>query len=159
MSADAILVANRFLDLARAEGVTLDTVKLQKLVLLAHGFCWGVAGKPLLSDRIEARNWGPIIPALHGMIKQYGSGEVTAQQLEGATGSLEEPEGSAVIHAVWANFGHNSGQELAAVVTAKGSPWDLAHKEGCTVISEERIRNYYHRLVTESGSGPADVEL
>ncbi len=50
----AKLVANYFLKKAAAEGVTLDPMKLQKLVYIAHGWHLGLLGAPLLRSPIEA---------------------------------------------------------------------------------------------------------
>jgi uncharacterized phage-associated protein len=62
MATGAHTVANRFLELAEAEGRSLTPLQLMKLVYIAHGWMLGIHQRPLIKDHIEAWKLGPVIP-------------------------------------------------------------------------------------------------
>ena len=50
---------------------------LQKLVYLAHGWTLAVTGDPLVEDRFEAWDYGPVIRKLYDALRSFGSGPIT----------------------------------------------------------------------------------
>jgi uncharacterized phage-associated protein len=70
-------VANAFLDLARNSHEPLDPMKIQKLVYFAHGWHLGRDSGPLISEPIEAWDYGPVVPTLYRDLKPYGAGAIT----------------------------------------------------------------------------------
>ena len=70
-------VANEFLKLAQNENATLTQMKLQKLVYIAHGFNLALVDSALLEDKIQAWQYGPVIPSLYGEFKSFGNSPIT----------------------------------------------------------------------------------
>ena len=127
MAFSSISVANSFLELASDEGKSLTNMQVQKLVYLAHGYCWALLGKPLFDHHVHAWQWGPVIPKLYKKLQRYGAGTVT-EQIEDAEPSI--PTGSeeySVIKAVWKGFGHYTGPTLSRITHQDGSPWINIH--------------------------------
>src|ERR1700738_3701746 len=69
---DARAVANYFLERAKAEGIPITPMAIQKLVYFAHGWMLAVYGRPLINQRIEAWEYGPVIRDLYQQFKRFG---------------------------------------------------------------------------------------
>ena len=76
MSYQSTAIANYFLDLAKASGKKLDPMQIQKLVYFAHGWNLAFTATPLINDRIEAWDFGPVVHNLHHVLKVWGSGKI-----------------------------------------------------------------------------------
>lgn len=83
-------LANFLIDLAQAEGQTLDPMKLQKLVYYAHGWYAGYTGERLINEEVEAWPYGPVIPSLYDEFKRYGSGKIASKATDFCNGVLVE---------------------------------------------------------------------
>ena len=71
---NALDIAKYLITLASPEEEDLITnLKLQKLLYYAQGFHLALFGKPLFSERIEAWQYGPVVPEIYRFYKQYGS--------------------------------------------------------------------------------------
>src|SRR5258708_36262190 len=90
----ALAVANYFLGLAKANRVTLDPMKLQKLIYFAHG--WHLAlydGEPLINEEIQAWQYGPVVQSVYHEFKQFGADPITklATDIDVASGEIVTP--------------------------------------------------------------------
>ena len=65
-------IANEFLKKPNATG-RLTQMQLLKLTYIAHGWNLAVNGEPLVSEPVEAWNYGPVIRDLYNHIRFYGS--------------------------------------------------------------------------------------
>src|ERR1700736_6544090 len=74
---DARAVANYFLQRANAEGIPITPMAIQKLVYFAHGWMLAVYGRPLINQRIEAWEYGPVIRDLYQQFKRFGDLKIT----------------------------------------------------------------------------------
>ena len=129
------LVARAFLRLANKEGSSMPPLKLMKLVYLAHG--WFMAyfdGRPLVSDRVEAWDNGPVFPDLFKSIEKYGKRHVQRVQksrrevLLGFGTALDDDE-TELIEAVYHHYKHLKGSQLSWMTHQEGSPWDQTWDE------------------------------
>lgn len=129
-------IANYLLDLARAEGQTIDPMKLQKLVYYAHGWYAGYRHEPLIDEQIEAWPYGPVIPSLYAEFKRFGSGPIAEKATEFSSAAMrmvEVPPPSdhsilMFLHNIWRSYGKFTGVALSEMTHAQGSPWDIARR-------------------------------
>lgn len=76
---EAKAVANFLLDLAAGEGVALTNMELLKHIYFAHGLHLASTNAPLISNRIEAWEYGPVIRSVYEEFKKFGSDPITAR--------------------------------------------------------------------------------
>jgi uncharacterized phage-associated protein len=157
---DAKAVANYFLGLAEKDGKTLDPMKIQKLVYLAHGWYLALTGKPLVTERIEAWLYGPVIRSLYSAFQDAGSGPIQAPAREAqfADGKLAfvvspriqdsaSDETRQILDEVWRVYGGFTAVQLSNLTHQPGSPWEITwnsskDKEGL-VIDDKLIQQYF----------------
>lgn len=148
------LVARAFLRLANREGVAMPPLKLMKLVYLAHA--WFMAhfdGRPLVSDRVEAWDNGPVFPDLFKSIEKYGKRHVERVQksrreaLLGFSTTLDDDE-TELIEAVYHHYKHLKGSQLSWLTHQEGSPWDRTWDdcEPYQIIDSDVIWEHYVEL-------------
>jgi uncharacterized phage-associated protein len=140
MSLPAAIVANCFLDLAKAQGVPLTALKLQKLVYYAHGWYLGLTGEPLIIERVEAWPFGPVISSLYQEFKRFGREPI----LERApTPDYEKHEraikaATPLIEKVWQVYSKYTAVQLAALSHANGGPWHKAISQ----MGDQFVKNF-----------------
>lgn len=156
-------VANEFLELARKEGKLLTQMQLQKLIYFAYGWYLAITGKRLIDERVEAWQWGPVIPSIYKEFKRFGSSPVTEQASEAAfkDGKIgfrpirvqsNDPKEDAlalqVIKRVWDIYGKYSASTLSNMTHAPDSPWSQTPDKEIkgTDISDMLIVEYFRKL-------------
>ncbi|MGV6840618.1 MAG: Panacea domain-containing protein [Planktomarina sp.] len=147
--ADARVVSNRFVELAKAEGNTLTPMQVLKLVYIAHGYSLGVRGTPLIHNQIEAWKYGPVIPDLYHDIKHWRDQPVQAVV---ATGLADiDNDDAELIGAVYENYRKFSGIKLSSLTHQKNTPWDKVYRanEIHTPIPNDLIEDHYRELLTD----------
>lgn len=149
-SADAI--ANFFIDKALSDGKTLSPMHVQKLVFYSHG--WYLAldheSRPLISERIEAWKYGPVVRSLYGEFAEFGRKAIDRKAREllpvkGESGGwgfeVVEPSidsespldvdkelARAVLNRVWEVYGNLSAIQLSNMTHAENEPWRIIQK-------------------------------
>ena len=68
-SYDPRAIANEFIKLNVG---TMRQMKLQKLVYMAHGWNLAIHREPLVKERIEAWDGGPVMRSIWNQIRDYG---------------------------------------------------------------------------------------
>ncbi len=153
----AAAVANAVLQMADAEGRALTHMQLQKLVYITHGWHLAVTARPLISETVEAWKYGPVIPELYELLKQFGREPVTAPlawwDYEAGARRTTVPrfpkESQEVIDRVWGAYKHLNGLQLSTLTHQKGTPWYVTagelpeHKRRGLVIPERLIQEHY----------------
>ena len=66
---DARSVANWFIKRSLESGIEITTLRVMKLVYIAHGYSLGLIGKPLISEVTFTDKYGPIEIYLQSHIK------------------------------------------------------------------------------------------
>lgn len=128
-------IANYFIQLGIAAGSPVDHQKLQKLVYFAHGVYLGIFGKPLISERVEAWKFGPVVPAIQKAFRRYGIRPITELALEIDDDALtiaQIPSDKSVLRVldtVWEAYGRYSGSELSWMAQKEGTPWAEIFKQ------------------------------
>jgi uncharacterized phage-associated protein len=150
-------IANLFLGRAHDQGLSIDHMKLQKLVYIAHGWHLALTGNPLVIDRIEAWPYGPVLPELYREFKPYGArridGRSQAPPLEVAGTADEVANAVAIAQGVWDVYKVYSAVQLSAMTHQRGTPWDTVTKSAVgpsrgREIPDSVIREHYKILAS-----------
>ena len=148
----SIRIAVEFLELARKQThyKEITTMQLLKLVYIAHGWMLGLYDKPLISDEVEAWQYGPVIPNLYKEIKSYGGGPVESINL-GEKTDLNEQE-KETLQQVFDEYSGLSGFSLSAITHTKRTPWyEVWHENKYNLkIPNHLIKNYYKELANSA---------
>jgi uncharacterized phage-associated protein len=88
-------VANFLLDYADGRGVNLTNMALPKHIYFAHGWHLASRGEPLVSNRIEAWQYGPVIRTVYDCFKAFEAApiKVRATIIDWETGEIIEARG------------------------------------------------------------------
>jgi len=79
----ALTIANFFVRKGLLEKITVSPMKLQKLIYFAHGWHLAFFDKPLIKEDIQAWAYGPVIPAIYHIYKNYGNTTIKEEMDEG----------------------------------------------------------------------------
>lgn len=156
-------VANEFLELAKNDGKQLTPMQLQKLVYFAYGWYMAITGERLLDERVEAWQWGPVIPSLYSEFRRYGSEPITAPAGEAYVENGQivirphrlnsgDPArdilARQIIARVWQVYGRYSASQLSSMTHAENSPWSQVYDKDVrnTDIPDNVIKEYFERL-------------
>jgi uncharacterized phage-associated protein len=154
---DSGVVANRFLKLAQAAGVTLTPMQLLKLVYIAHGWMLALYGRSLIGDEVQAWQYGPVIPKLYNKVRTYRGAPVTDElpaRRDDKLDGLEED----LVDQVFRIYGRMSGPALSRITHASGTPWHRTYKPGefGVRIPTDLIAGHYEHLAASGAeSDPA----
>lgn len=152
-------IANFFIEKARAQGVPLDPMKLQKLVYYANGWYAGYTGNMLLNEPIEAWPYGPVIQSLYHEFKKYGRNPVgeLATELDAKSWdfiTVQPPEDEnlrSFLTSIWNSYSGYSGIALSEMTHAPGGPWDITMKKASGMrgvdIPQELILDHFRSAV------------
>jgi uncharacterized phage-associated protein len=148
---DSRIVANRFLTLAAMRNDAITPMQLLKLVYIAHGWMLGLYGRPLISDEVQAWQYGPVIPSLYNATKKFRSQPVAEQLAVRTESQLDESE-TDVIDQVYGLYGHLTGPALSRITHALDTPWSRTYLPGTfgIVISNDLIEDHYRRLSVQA---------
>ena len=75
-------VANYFIERSNKEGRFLSNLSIQKLVYFAYGWVMVDKREKLFYDRIEAWQYGPVIPSLYHQLKRFGRGRISERIMD-----------------------------------------------------------------------------
>lgn len=157
----ATKIANYFIEKALSERVSLTPMKLQKLVYFAHGWYLAKTGKELIDEKVEAWQFGPVIPSLYRKTKVYGNNTITEpiQEFTFNFSNLvprltEEDEiVKKYLDTIWKVYSRYSAYQLSNSTHLPNTPWArVAEKFNHQIpknqdIENEDIRNYFVSLI------------
>lgn len=142
----SIAVANEFIRLGIKDGETFTPMQLLKLVYIAHGWMLAVYSEPLISERIEAWRYGPVIPDLYQKIKKYGGSSI-ANLIEGDNSKINDEQKSQIIKFVYEQYKEFDGIRLSSITHQPNTPWKQTYEPGYNkAISDDLIQHHYHDL-------------
>jgi len=75
-------VANYFIECSKNEKISLSNLSIQKLSYFAYGWIIVAEDEKLFYDRIEAWQYGPVIPSLYHQLKQFGRERITKKIMD-----------------------------------------------------------------------------
>ncbi|AQS41836.1 MAG: Putative phage-associated protein [Candidatus Tokpelaia hoelldobleri] len=134
--------------LAERSGYSLSNLKMQKILYLAHMFYMGEnEGKPLISDRFEAWDYGPVNPELYHELKIYGAepvGNIFRQYPD-----LPEGEERSAIDVVCDTLRNVSAGKLVAATHQRDGAWEKHYLQGIkgrVIPNEDILQEYRERF-------------
>lgn len=134
--------AYRLVQKAELANEPITQLELHKLVYAAHGWHLGILGEPLFDDRIEAWDYGPVVPSLRHSLRAFGADHITTTAWANAglpTGN-PDPRSLGIIDETWNAYHDLSPASLVALTHADKTPWSKAYKRG--VMGREIPREY-----------------
>ena len=147
----AVKVAKHFVDKANApKGGCGDMtlLKLIKITYLAHGWMLGLYGKPLISEDVEAWQYGPVIPELYREIQKFGRSHISSFPDEYDV-KLSDDEGS-IVDQIFDGYSSYTAGQLVALTHEKGTPWHTVTKGKRygpgIIIPNHVIEQYYNDI-------------
>jgi uncharacterized phage-associated protein len=152
-------IARFFIEKAADSGKPLTPMKLIKLVYIAHGWSLALAKKPLISERIEAWKYGPVIESLYHAFKHRGNSPIPKEDASSLSNEVVDPWTATLLEKVWEKYGGLSGVYLSSLTHQPGTPWQRIWDSGgkdsrCSPIPNEKIQEFYSaKLTTPEGSG------
>ena len=136
-------IADYILKYGDGLGYDFDGLQLLKLAYIAHGFHLGVYGTPLFAEKVEAWQYGPVIPELYHAYKHYGRQKIFDIPVDAGRGLHLSAIDS--IEAAVDVYGDMPGIRLSALTHKDGTPWAEIYRPGRKniEISNNVIRDYY----------------
>lgn len=123
MMYDSIQVALEMLKIARSKGKKLSNLQLQKLVYIAHGYYLAWKNQPLISDPVEAWQYGPVINKIYHQFKNHKDAKIELPSSDFAT-ALDCDEGAqSVISYVLDSYGDRDAMSLVNLTHQENTPW------------------------------------
>lgn len=126
-----VQVANYFIQKSLDEGRLLTPMQVIKLTYLAHGWNYAYFSEDLLSEAVQAWQYGPVIRSLYHELKEYGN-RVIPELIRDRDGSFskvpESDERRALLDKVWDVYSKYSGGQLSTMTHQKGTPWHQVYE-------------------------------
>jgi len=158
MAHDVRGVANFVLDLAQDEEFTLSNLSVNKVVFFLHPHFLVQFGKPLVSAKVEAWNYGPVFRELYREFKSFEDQAITgrAYRISADSGNRElctyefsDAERS-FLEQIARKYIHLSPRQLIAMSHEKNGPWDqvwnhVTRTNASMSISNEIIKDWYDK--------------
>lgn len=143
-------VADEILKIAKRQGRGLTPLQLMKLVYISHGWHLAIKGRHLFPNRIEAWKYGPVIPELYKVTKQYGREPIPLALITEHPSGVDD-ETARFLEEVFENYGHRSGYELSQLTHKAGTPWARLYDDGVMNIEipNDLIKAHYLELLND----------
>lgn len=145
----ATTVANEIIRSCNDRDIEVNNLKLQKLLFFVQAYNLAEFDCPAFDDRIEAWEYGPVIPSAHQFFKTYGPDPIPKNHY---FANLDEMERHLVgqdvrqsVNGILSQLGGMEAFDLVSLAQEKGSPWCIAYNEGSSgaKISNESIKDFY----------------
>lgn len=143
MAHDARAVAKTLIERAQKRGRPLTPMQVIKLVYICHGWMLGLYHRPLITQPVEAWQYGPVIDDVYQQLKKFGGGHVT-EVMENFAEEFDPLENN-LIDQVIDKYSHLSGIALSQMTHASGTPWAITweNRGRNSVISSDLIEEHY----------------
>lgn len=142
MTYDARQIANWFMKRAHKDGQALSIMSILKLSYIAHGWHLEIKDAPLFENRIEAWQYGPVIPDVYNAFR--GQGKIPERPVSGFSENLA-PETEQILEQIYNIYGSMSASRLSKLTREPRGPWGMAAHFGgwYALIPDEIIKSHY----------------
>jgi len=127
------------------QGELMSNMKLQKMLYYEQGFHLAVFGTPLFEEAIEAWMYGPVVPAVYEVYKDYGYNGIDPGEVEAVTLSDRE---QALFDEVYKVYGAYSAIGLMNM-THRESPWANTPTGVGSVISRDKMVEFFRTRIND----------
>lgn len=155
MTHDARDVANILILRGVEDDNYLTPLQVVKLVYYCHAWTLVWFDRPLIHQKIEAWQYGPVIADVYESVKKYGRDPILAP-IPGIVREEYDEDEEMAIDAIYEHYGALTGPQLSTMTHKPGSPWDqIWHSKGVyfwrtfrqqPVIPDTLIKDYYGSL-------------
>lgn len=155
MTYNATQIANWFINRAERDGRSLSIMSLLKLTYIAHGWRLEITDRPLFNNRIEAWQYGPVIPDVYRAFRSQGVDVVNPLPGVAPISAPDEP----FLEEIWKLYGGLSAFQLSDITHVPGGPWSLATQMGGNYahIPDELIKQHYKGKRVRAAAKTANV--
>jgi len=164
-------VSNYLIGKAHSKGERITPLKLLKLVYIAHGWCLGLTGKPLLGEEALAWRYGPVIPSVYQDFRTWGRDPIEQQKalLVGngyVIPTVTDDWAQRLLDKVWQEYKVLTDLQLSSLAHQEGTPWDtvriqhggrLRNSDGI-VVPQPLLRDYYAGLAAKAPAPQLSVQ-
>ena len=116
------IVSDQILWLRRDRQMTTP-MHVLKLVYLCHGWLLGSSNRILIYEPVEAWRYGPVVPSVYHVYKQFGGGNIDIEHVDRS--SEFDQDQLEVFSFVDEVYGHLNAVQLSALTHRPGTPWDV----------------------------------
>ena len=146
-----IQIARLFLEKSKYKH-RVTSMKLNKLVYIAHGWALGVTGEPLINEDVQAWKYGPVVRSLYHAFKHFKNSPIppdhatTISRVEQVDSDTKK-----LVKAVWEAYKDHPAHSLSILTHEVGTPWyttwhDLkGRNRSGAVIDNSLIKKYYEK--------------
>lgn len=136
----ALIIARYVIRYCRDRGYYVSNLKLQKILYFIQAEFLTTKGIPCFSDRIEAWDFGPVVPAVYHEYKHFGSSNIIEEIDEIPTISTID---QGLINGKIEECNQYSASQLVDF-THHQTPWLKAYKKYCNnVIGNDAIKEFF----------------
>jgi len=132
---------------AKAESLQMNVTKIQKLLYICYGLYFAAKREPLLSERPQAWEFGPVFPRVHKKQKKNGN------NLDGIESSIsfdDMKQYDDILLPVLRHFGRWSASGLVEWTHQRGNAWDKKYNNDAKYapLDEHDIIADFQRFVS-----------
>ncbi|MFC5586533.1 Panacea domain-containing protein [Nitratireductor kimnyeongensis] len=156
MGYDARQIANWFVARSKRDGKRLSIMSLLKLTYIAHGWHLETQNAPLFLNRIEAWQYGPVIPDVYRAFRNQG---INVTHPIPVSEAPIEPSDEKFLDEIYTKYGKLDAFTLSDLTHIQGGPWDIATKTGgyYAPIPDELIKQHYIHKRSEFNNKAANA--
>lgn len=145
---DVLTVADAILKIAKSYGKALTPMQLVKLTYIAHGWSLALRDKDLFRNRIEAWQYGPVIPDLYHATKSFGREPIPLEVIGDSDDLPVAADDAHFLQEVFNKYGHLDGIALSYITHKAGTPWTQVYRPGVKHIEipDHLILRHYREL-------------
>lgn len=124
------VIAKYLIDKGKKENKYFTQMQILKIVYLCNSAMLYKRDAPLIYDRIEAWQYGPVIPELYYEICHYGRNYVKEIEVKDENNSnITDENEIRIINKIYEELKAYSGPRLSTYTHQKGTPWDVVYKK------------------------------
>lgn len=137
----ALSVAQYIILREAEEGRPVSNLRLQKLLYFVEAYFFLSTGEPCFVDRMEAWDFGPVVPEVYHKYKRFGS--MIIQETDDSLAQEIELSDQEKIDEMLDACADKSTRELVEI-THQQEPWKSAYRNKFSnEITQESIRNLF----------------